>query len=269
MRCYTAGVHTTPEFPEMLRLIDERSSVFRGVVQSAPDLGVQVPTCPEWTLLDLARHLGGAHRRWAAVVTAGPAGAAPAQSSSEIGKAAPAEREALLEWLSASTDQLLAALREAGPDRGCWTWWGHTESPETTGAVGRHQVHEVAVHTYDAHVAVGAVLPVPAEIAVDGVEEFSLTCGTTTEAWPYEPALVDIHATEGPSWRVRLSAAGSSVSRLDALSTGAGSDAAAADVSVRGSASDLVLMFYGRIPPESMQFDGDVAVFTLLRGWDT
>jgi hypothetical protein len=50
-------VHKTPEFPELLKLIDERSSVFRAVVQSAPDLGVQVPTCPEWTLLDLARHL--------------------------------------------------------------------------------------------------------------------------------------------------------------------------------------------------------------------
>ncbi len=50
-------MHKTPEFPELLKLIDERSSVFRAVVQSAPDLGVQVRTCPEWTLLDLARHL--------------------------------------------------------------------------------------------------------------------------------------------------------------------------------------------------------------------
>ncbi len=140
----------TLEFPEVLKLIDERSSVFRAVVQAAPDLGVPVPTCPGWTMLDLARHLGGAQRRWAAVVTAGPDGSAPTQSSSEIGEAAPAEREALLQWVSESTLELLDALRAAGPDRGCWTWWGHTESPETSGAAGRHQVHEVAVHTYDA-----------------------------------------------------------------------------------------------------------------------
>ncbi len=262
-------MHKTPEFPELLKLIDERSSVFRAVVQSAPDLGVQVPTCPEWTLLDLARHLGGGQRRWAAVVTAGPDGGAPAQSSSEIGKAAPAEREALLEWLSESTQELLEALSEAGPDRGCWTWWAHSESPETTGAAGRHQVHEVAAHTYDAQLAAGAAQPVPAEVAVDGVEEFNITCGTTTEAWPYDPALVDIHAAEGPSWRVTLSAEGSSVSRLDVPASATGSDATAADASVRGPASDLVLMFYGRIPLESVELGGDVNVLTLLRGWET
>jgi len=262
-------VHKTPEFPELLKLIDERSCVFRAVVQSAPDLGVQVRTCPEWTLLDLARHLGGGQRRWAAVVTAGPDGGAPAQSSSEIGKAAPAEREALVEWLSESTQELLEALSEAGPDRGCWTWWGHSESPETTGAAGRHQVHEVAVHTYDAQLAAGAAQPMPDEVAVDGVEEFNITCGTTTEAWPYDPAVVDIHAAEGPSWRVTLSAEGASVSRLDVSASDTGSDAAAADASVRGPASDLVLMFYGRIPLESVELGGDVNVLTLLREWDT
>lgn len=261
-------MHQTPEFPELLELMYERSSVFRAVVQSAPDLGVQVPTCPGWTLLDLARHLGGAQRRWAGVVTAGPDGAAPAQSSSEIGMAAPAEREALLQWLSESTKELLQALSEAGPDRGCWTWWGQTESPETAGVAGRHQVHEVAVHTYDAQLAAGAAQPVPAEVAVDGVEEFNVTCGTTNEAWPYDPALVDIHAAEGQSWRVTLSAEGSSVSRLEVSASETGSDAAAADASVRGSASDLVLMFYGRIPLESVELGGDVNVLIRLRGWE-
>lgn len=249
----------------MLELVDERSATFRAVVRSASDVGVQVPTCPGWTLLDLARHLGGGQRRWAAVVSAGPEGGKPAQSSSEIGESGPADREALLEWLSESTQELLGALREAGPDRGCWSWWGHTESPQTSGAVGRHQVHEAAMHTYDAQLAVGDTQPVPAAIAADGVEEFNVTCGTTTQAWPYERAVVDIHASEGQSWRVTLSAAGASVSRL-AIS---GSDIGAADASVSGTASDLMLMFYGRIPLESVELGGDVEVLTRLREWDT
>ena len=262
-------MHKPPEFAELLELIEERSSAFRTVVHSAPDLSVQVPTCPGWTLLDLARHLGGGQRRWAAIVTAGPAGAAPAQSSSEIGRAAPAEPEALLAWLSESTKELMEALDQVGPDRGCWTWWGRSESPETTGVAGRHQVHEVAIHTYDAQLAAGAAQPVPAEIAVDGVEEFNVTCGTTTEAWPYDPAIVDIHVDAGPSWRVTLSARGSSVSRLDVSASGTGPDGVAADASVRGSASDLDLMFYGRIPLESVELGGDVKVLTQLREWDT
>ncbi|WP_442817717.1 maleylpyruvate isomerase N-terminal domain-containing protein [Streptomyces sp. NBC_01591] len=52
----------TLEFPVLLRLVDERSVAFRAAVASATGLDAQVPTCPEWKLLDLARHLGGAHR---------------------------------------------------------------------------------------------------------------------------------------------------------------------------------------------------------------
>ncbi|GAA4582661.1 hypothetical protein GCM10023194_18070 [Planotetraspora phitsanulokensis] len=47
----------TLELPVLLRLIDERSVAFRAAVASAPSLEVQVPTCPEWTLLDLVQHL--------------------------------------------------------------------------------------------------------------------------------------------------------------------------------------------------------------------
>ncbi|WP_374207174.1 maleylpyruvate isomerase N-terminal domain-containing protein [Streptomyces sp. APSN-46.1] len=123
-----------------MRLIDERSTAFRAAVASAPSLDVQVPTCPEWTLFDLVRHLGEGRRSWAATVAAGPV--ATAKSASAGAPAAPREREALLAWLAASTQELLDALREAGPDRGCWTWWGTSQSPRTCGAVARHQLQE-------------------------------------------------------------------------------------------------------------------------------
>jgi hypothetical protein len=58
--------------------------------------------------------------------------------------------------LAASTQQLLDTLREAGSDRGCWTWWGTSQSPQNCGAVARHQLQEIAVHTYDAQLALGA-----------------------------------------------------------------------------------------------------------------
>ena len=176
----------TLDFPDLLRLIDERSTAFRAAVAAAPSLDVQVPTCPEWTLFDLVQHLGG--------------GAAPGPPSSPRGlptlprprpsprrRAGPREREALLAWLAASTQELLDALREAGPDRGCWTWWGKSQSPQTSGAAARHQLQEIAVHTYDAQLTVGAPQPLPDEVALDGVEEFLSTCCTTTVAWPHEP----------------------------------------------------------------------------------
>jgi uncharacterized protein (TIGR03083 family) len=131
-------VDDTPGFPVLLRLIDERSVAFRAAIASAPHLDVRVPTCPEWTLFDLVEHLGEVHRSWAANVAAGPADG-PAGTAAEGAPAAPREREALLAWSAEATRRLLSALREAGPDRGCWTWWGASQSPQTSGAVARHQ----------------------------------------------------------------------------------------------------------------------------------
>ncbi|MEW2154562.1 maleylpyruvate isomerase N-terminal domain-containing protein [Streptomyces sp. NPDC007189] len=95
-----------------------------------------------------------------------------------------------------TTQRLLDALREAGPGRGCWTWWGTWQSPRTCGAVARHQLQEIAVHTYDAQLTAGAPQPLPDEVALDGVEDFLFTCCATTAAWPHRPAVVDYHATE-------------------------------------------------------------------------
>lgn len=262
----------TLEFPDLLRLIDQRSTAFRAAVSSAPSLDEHVPTCPEWTLFDLAQHLGEGRRRWAATVAAGPAAAAPARPGPEGAPAAPREREALLAWLAASTQQLLDALREAGPDRGGWTWWGTSQSPQTCGAVARHQLQEITVHTYDAQLTEGAPQPLPDEVALDGVEEFLSTCCATTSAWPHEPAAVDYHATEGRSWRLWLSADGARTARLPQPgtmpTTVAGEDPDAADASARGTASELVLTLYGRVAVDSLKLDGDRRLFDQLIAWD-
>jgi hypothetical protein len=38
--------------------------------------------------------------------------------------------------------------------------------------------------------------------------------------------------------------------------------------SARGTAAELVLVFYDRIPVSSLQLDGDLRLFDLLRAWD-
>lgn len=259
----------TLEFPVLLRLIDERSTAFRAAVAAAPSLDVQVPTCPEWTLFDLAKHLGEGRRSWAVTVAAGPAAA---KSAPEGAPAAPREREALLAWLAASTQELLDALREAGPDRGCWTWWGDSQSPQTCGAVARHQLQEIAVHTYDAQITLGAPQPLPDDVALDGVEEFLSTCCATTSAWPHRPAAVDFQATEGRSWRLALSADGARAARLPVPGItpagAAGEDPDPADASIRGTASEVALVLYDRIPIDSLKLDGDHRLLYQLSAWD-
>ncbi|MFF5303117.1 maleylpyruvate isomerase family mycothiol-dependent enzyme [Streptomyces sp. NPDC013161] len=250
------------EFPVLLRLIDERSVAFRAAVASAPSLDAQVPTCPEWTLRDLVEHLGGVQRSWAAIVAAGPADVRPDVAVPE----APQERAALLAWSAESTEQLLGSLREFGPDRGCWTWWGDSQSPQTSGAVARHQVQEAMVHAYDAQITLGAPQPLPDEAALDGVDEFLSTCCAGTDPWQHEPAAVEYHATEGRSWRLALSADGARATELPVSATGTGQDAVGA--TLQGTAGELVLALYARIPVNSLKADGDPRLFDLLLAWD-
>ncbi|MFJ5884564.1 maleylpyruvate isomerase family mycothiol-dependent enzyme [Kitasatospora cineracea] len=249
------------EFPEVLRLIEDRSAAFRAALVSVPDLDVQVPTCPDWTLRELAQHLGDGRRRQAAIVAAGPGAEPPARTDPRGAPTAPRDRAALDAWLAESTELLLAALRAAGPDRGCWTWWGRSQSPETSGAVARHQIQEIAVHTYDVQLAGGAARPLPADVAVEGVDEFLTTVSATSVPWPFKPAAIDLHAAEGRSWRLTLDADGVRCTDLAA-------DAEPGGLVVRGTASDLVLCFYARTPFEDLETTGDTEPMEQLAEWD-
>ena len=251
---------TTLEFPDLLRLIDDRAAAFRAAVESAPGLAAKVPSCPEWTVSDLVRHLGQVHRFWAEAVAAGPADGPPAGNASQEAEDAPQDLAALLEWSAASTRRLLDALREAGPDRDCWTWWAGSQSPQTSGAVARHQVQEATVHTYDAQLAAGDPQPLPAEAALDGVDEFLVTCCAGPDAWPFEPVVVEYHATEGRSWHLDLSAEGTKVARVPAPNGAAATGTA--------TAAELVLVFYGRLPIDALQIEGDRLHLERLRDWD-
>jgi hypothetical protein len=75
------------------------------------------------------------------------------------------------------------------------------------------------------------------------------------------------HATEGRSWRLRLSRDGARAARLGAPAASE-EDPVSVDASARGTASNLVLMFYGRIPLDSLKVTGDRRIFDQLIAWD-
>lgn len=254
-------MHQDLEFSDLLQLIDERAAAFRAAIAVAPSLDLPVPTCPGWTLADLVQHIGEGRRRWAATVAAGPD--ATSRTPAQGDAVAPQEREAVLAWLAASTELMLTALRTAGPDQGCFTGWGNTQTPHTAGGVARHQVQEIAVHTYDAQLAVGQAAPLPVEVALDGVEENLFISNYTTSAWPHEPTAFDFHATDGRSWRFTVDGDGGRTTRLPVTA-----ETDAAGLSFRGTASDLVLWLYNRVPVDSLQLDGDPELLDLLLAWE-
>ena len=93
---------------------------------------------------------------WAKCSCSGPLSSArvrPPTRRPRTSSATRLPRATCLAWSADATDRLILELRNAGPNRMCWTWWEASGAPMTSGAVARHQIQEAAVHAYDAQQA--------------------------------------------------------------------------------------------------------------------
>ncbi|MFJ2957653.1 maleylpyruvate isomerase family mycothiol-dependent enzyme [Streptomyces sp. NPDC087270] len=260
-----AGAFPALRFPDWLELVEDRSAALRKAAGTA-DGQARVPGCPDWTVRDLVAHLGQVQRFWAAAVAAGPASRPPDPDADAVGDAAPSGETPsgeLTAWSARSTALLLDALRAAGPDLECWTWWSTSGSPATAGAVARHQVQEAAVHARDAQDAVGAPEPLPPALAVDALDEFLHIGFGSMDGWPHAPARVALVCEEGPAWTLILDATGASAIRV---APGGGP---APGASLTGPAEELLLALYRRVPYDggTLRVSGDAELVRQLVVW--
>ncbi|GAU69373.1 hypothetical protein SSP35_12_00210 [Streptomyces sp. NBRC 110611] len=255
------GSLTHEEYCAQLLIETEK---FRAAVRHG-DLSATVPTCPDWTLADLARHVGGAHR-WAGTIVATratenvdfadvPEGAGPAGE----------DAAALDAWLAEGAEQAVAALREAGPDTEVWTW----APVRRAGFWARRMTHETVIHRADAALTSGAAFDVPPEVAADCLEEWLQMVGLPEFA-ARKPEMAGVlgpgrtlhlHATDAPpelaaEWLIDLTG--------DAVTHRRAHEKAA--VALRGRLTDLLLVILRRQPADSGNVDilGD---HTLLDRW--
>lgn len=262
-----------PPFGTLLERIEDRSAALRTAAGKA-GARARVPGCPDWAVADLVAHLGGVQRFWAAAVAAGrpaaDAAGAPPQAvglppdeDAVPGREPPRDPGELLAWSAESTLVLIDALRAAGPDTVCWTWWAESGNPSTSWAVARHQVQEAAVHARDAQEAADAPEAVPREVALDGVDEFLHVGLGSMDGWPHSPARVAVVADEGPAWTLILDGTGASAIRRP---PGEGPQAGA---TLSGSASDLLLGLYRRVPlgEGALRLAGDSELARQLVVW--
>ncbi len=206
--------------------IERESAAFAAVID-AGSLDARVAGCPEWSLRELAWHLGNVQQMWTTTVLAG------VDVMPDLGEEPPGPTDAvaLAAWMRASTDGLLDALRSTAFDTPAWAWW---KIDHTVGAIARHQVHEAAVHRWDAQSAVGAPEPFARTEADDGIDEFVWIARQFGE-----PAPVAFVATDS----------GQSISVADVPPL----------VTASAPASDLVLLLYRRISPDAVRVEGDRA----------
>lgn len=135
-------------------------AAIRAVLADGPLAEVAVPSCPGWTLRDLAQHVGNVHR-W---VCGAVVGGHPDTPEVE----APPDRAGLLAWYDEGAAAMLDLLASADPDTPCWAFG---PKPRTVRFWFRRQAHEHAVHAVDAQQAVGRVAPIEPALAIDGIDE--------------------------------------------------------------------------------------------------
>ncbi|MET0628421.1 MAG: maleylpyruvate isomerase family mycothiol-dependent enzyme [Acidimicrobiia bacterium] len=228
-----------------------------GLAQAAERAGLDapVPSCPGWTVADLVEHIGNVQRWATRTVTTLPTERISRSDMSEV----PPPDE-LLAWFRAASAGLVDALAAADPSAPVWTFSGE----HSVRFWFRRQAHEVAVHRWDAALAAGAVTPIDATLAADGVGEWldlSLARGARGLAGlAGHGDTVHLHCTDtapdvGGEWLVTLSGDATTVETVHAKG----------DVAARGTASDLDLFVWGRRPAEVLDVFGDAALLERFR----
>jgi uncharacterized protein (TIGR03083 family) len=206
-----------------------------------------VPSCPEWTLRDLAHHLGS-HHRW----VAGNLDQPPDGKAFKRREEPPAD-EAIPDWLEAGAEMLATKLAATDPAKPCWTWVPFDDS---VGFWARRTAHETAIHRWDVQNADGEADAVEPELAADGVDEYLGILGAFQGRRFPEAGSIHLHSTDTPGeWLVRLDAEGIKLTR----------EHAKGDVAVRGPASDVLLVLMGRKTMVAVDVFGDAPLFERFR----
>ncbi len=174
-----------------------------GVVLANTDPASRVPTCPDWTAVDLLKHLTQVHQFWATVI----GDRLTATEVSEFDKTRsvlPDDPERLQDLRREATAELLRVLTDRDPSEQAWSWF---PPDQTVGFTWRMQTHEATMHRVDAELAAG--LPIGSinpKVAADGIDH------VLNVMWAWAPADVERRATgtielkstdTNQSWRVK------------------------------------------------------------------
>lgn len=209
-------------------------------------LDAPVPSCPGWTVDDLAEHVAFVyeHKIVAILENRRPADWPP-----------PRPKGDMLEWLARARGRLVGALLSHGPDAPAYTWHG---PDQTVGFWYRRMAQETAVHRVDAELAAGEPSPVAPDLAVDGVDEvldIFLAGDWSGEPQPGSTASVRV-TTEGGRWEVVLTP------DAVACTPATGQDV---QVTIDGPPSELLLWLWGRAPDSVVTTTGDPEALRIFR----
>jgi uncharacterized protein (TIGR03083 family) len=206
------------------------------------DSSLVVPTCPDWAVVDLARHLGTIHR-WAEYLVRH-------QAERRVPLAAlglePTTADG--EWIREGGQSLLETLRKADPEALMWSWG----ADQHVRFWSRRQLHETLIHRSDLELAGGMSPSFDATIAADAIDEF---LENLASAAAFSPEVAELRGRGESLVFVAddIDRAWTATLYPDAFEIRHGSSPARAQVS--GSASRLAMLLYRRVSLERSEVE--------------
>lgn len=221
----------------------ERTAAELAEAFAATDPAAAVPNCPGWTVADLALHVGAGQRWAASIVLSGTAQKVP-----EVLRGTASWSD----WYAGTSAALIAAIKAVDPDEPCWNF---APVDQFAGFWVRRRLHETVVHLVDARQAMSpdADPGIPPAVAADGVDEvFGVFLPRMLQRG--FPAAVNtavgVRAVDtGDEWTLTPTAQG----QPPQVNRGQAQGAAV----ISGTAQDLLLALWRRLPTNRLTVEGD------------
>lgn len=234
---------------EYLTVLRREGDVFADSIAQA--MNRSIASCEPWMGTDLLWHMIEVHYSWKFIVETHLM-----NPDEYVPRSRPADNDLLSEYRT-GLDELINVLSSLDPGRSCWTWAGIHD----VAWVIRRMAHETAVHAWDALCATGNTSEIDAVLASDGIDEFVhvMVKSNVREDEERLTGSVHIHCTDvNGEWLIVPT------DRSEVVVT---REHAKGDCAIRGSASQLLLGLWRRIPMSSLGVIGnsDVAAQFLNR----
>lgn len=211
------------------------------------DPATPIPTCPEWTMSDLAGHVGFLYR-WS-----GQHVRTRARARIPTREIAQQPDDAGVDWVTAAIRPMLDTFRTTDPDDRAWGWGADRHARFWP----RRMLFETVIHRADAELARGINPEIDLDVAADGIDEL---LANFAHAGYFAPGLAELRGSGesvtlaaeevDEAWRIRLFEGGYVWDWAREPGT----------ASIRGNVADLLLLVYNRLPlgdPDRFAVDGD------------
>ena len=208
-----------------------------------------VPSCPGWTVGDLAVHLSVIQRRMEKNVRTASKEPVWPEPAWEVDPARPD----LLDWFGEGAAQLLDTLERHGPDAPAWHWF----PGGTARVVFRRVALETAIHRWDAERAHGDAGPIDDALAADGVDEI-LDAMLPVAVWAKGPPEGSAPTGERFAFRSPDGCVRRSITFApDGIEQDDGGEP---HLTFVASAPELFLFVWERLPADRLRLEGDPAL---------